>query len=187
FFGDSVHAGIPKQFVVDPIKTKINELTMSTTFFRNSNTWMYCLLILLIFNGCLNQPKKMQEKPYNVLLIPVDDLNDWLGFMGNQQVITPNFDELASRGVYFTSAYCAAPLCSPSRASIWTGQYPFNTGLYSNNDALESRKDLPTMLDFFKGEGYTILGGGKLFHGRSEYTNSLFNVLGPGTGISGGP
>ena len=50
----------------------------------------------------------------NVLFIAVDDLNHWVGHLGrNPQTRTPNIDRLAKRGVTFTHAYCAAPICNP--------------------------------------------------------------------------
>ena len=55
----------------------------------------------------------------NVLFIAVDDLNHWVRHIGrNKQVITPNIDRLAARGVTFANAYCAAPICNPSRAAL---------------------------------------------------------------------
>ena len=55
----------------------------------------------------------------NLLLLSIDDLNDWVGCMGGHaQAKTPNIDRLAQRGVLFTNAHCQAPLCGPSRASF---------------------------------------------------------------------
>ena len=65
------------------------------------------------------------EEPPNVLLIMADDLG-WmdLGCQGNERIETPNLDRLATQGMRFTDAYSAAPVCSPTRASILTGQSP---------------------------------------------------------------
>ena len=61
----------------------------------------------------------------NVLLIGVDDLNDWVGVLGGHpQARTPNIDRLAARGVLFINAHCQAPVCAPSRASLATGRLP---------------------------------------------------------------
>ena len=59
----------------------------------------------------------------NVLFIGVDDLNNWTGFAGHPDAITPNMDRLASQGVHFPRAYCSYPLCGPSRASLMSGVY----------------------------------------------------------------
>lgn len=68
--------------------------------------------------------------PTNVVLILADDLG-WrdLGCYGNEIYDTPNLDRLADRGTRFTNAYAAAPNCSPSRASLLTGQAPARLGL----------------------------------------------------------
>ena len=51
----------------------------------------------------------------NVLFISVDDMNDWIGCLkGYPGVSTPNIDKLAKRGVLFSDAHCASPLCNPS-------------------------------------------------------------------------
>jgi arylsulfatase A-like enzyme len=58
----------------------------------------------------------------NVLFIAVDDMNDWIGCLGGHpDTKTPHLDALAARGVLFTTAHCAAPLCNPSRAALMTG------------------------------------------------------------------
>ena len=61
----------------------------------------------------------------NILFVMIDDLG-WmdLGCQGNKLVETPHIDRLAQQGMRFTDAYAAAPVCSPSRAAILTGQSP---------------------------------------------------------------
>src|SRR5436309_14402282 len=71
----------------------------------------------------------------NVLFIAVDDLRDWVGYLGkNPQTKTPNIDRLAARGVAFTHSYCAAPVCNPSRCALMSGLRPFTTGVYGNSN-----------------------------------------------------
>src|SRR5277367_2718921 len=71
----------------------------------------------------------------NVLFIVVDDLRDWVGYLGkNPQTKTPNIDRLAARGLAFTHSYCAAPVCNPSRAALMSGLRPFTTGVYENTN-----------------------------------------------------
>src|SRR5215216_5358212 len=64
-------------------------------------------------------------RPPNVVYIMADDLG-WtdLGCQGSKYYRTPNLDRLASAGVRFTTAYSACTVCSPTRASVLTGQYP---------------------------------------------------------------
>ncbi|MFO7973537.1 MAG: sulfatase [Candidatus Hydrogenedentota bacterium] len=63
--------------------------------------------------------------PPNVLLFVIDDLG-WrdFGCYGNRWIDTPNFDRFAAESIRFTNAYANAPVCSPSRAALMTGQYP---------------------------------------------------------------
>src|SRR6266568_4750837 len=69
----------------------------------------------------------------NVLFIAIDDLRDWVHYLGYEQVKTPNLDRLAARGVAFTHNYCAAPVCNPSRTSLMSGLRPSTTGVYNNS------------------------------------------------------
>jgi len=72
------------------------------------------------------------DSPPNVIFILCDDLG-WrdVGCFGSTYHQTPNIDRLASRGVRLTQAYAASPLCSPTRASILTGQCPARIGITS--------------------------------------------------------
>ncbi|QHT62840.1 sulfatase [Paenibacillus lycopersici] len=70
-----------------------------------------------------------KKKP-NVLFILIDDLG-WkdLGCYGSTFYETPHLDRLAAEGMRFTDAYAAAPVCSPTRASLMSGKYPANVGV----------------------------------------------------------
>jgi arylsulfatase A-like enzyme len=106
----------------------------------------------------------------NVLFIAVDDLNVWVGALGGHpQVRTPNIDRLAARGTLFTRAYCAAPACNPSRAALLSGRRPSTTGIYHNNQPWKPvLRDSITLPEHFKGHGYYVAGGGKIFHGGDD-------------------
>jgi arylsulfatase A-like enzyme len=47
---------------------------------------------------------------------------------------TPNLDRLVNEGVTFSNSYITSPLCTPSRASLFTGYYPHTTGIYHNEE-----------------------------------------------------
>jgi arylsulfatase A-like enzyme len=85
-----------------------------------------------------SQVEKAQKK-WNVVFFLVDDLG-WsdVGFQGSSFYETPNIDNFAKQGVRFSQAYAACHVCSPTRASILTGQYPARLGL---TDWLPGRKN----------------------------------------------
>ncbi|MEP3481789.1 MAG: sulfatase [Fuerstiella sp.] len=110
--------------------------------------------------------------PPNVLLISIDDLNDWVGCLqGHPQAMTPNIDRLAKMGTLFTNAHCQSPVCNPSRASMMTGRYPHTSGIYFLSPDLKQApvlQDLKTMPEVFADNGYRTLATGKLFHSKDK-------------------
>ncbi len=123
------------------------------------------LLPTLLAVLALASPGRAQ--PPNVLLIAVDDLNDWIGCLGGHpQAQTPNIDRLAARGVLFANAHCQSPVCNPSRASMMTSLYPATTGIYFLSPGLGqsavARKNI-TMTMRFAAEDYAVAGAGKIF------------------------
>ncbi|MEO9650741.1 MAG: sulfatase-like hydrolase/transferase [Roseobacter sp.] len=74
----------------------------------------------------------MTHRP-NILFICTDQQRgDSLGCTGAPWAVTPNLDHLAEHGALFENCYVQNPVCSPSRASLFTGKYPSNHGLYAN-------------------------------------------------------
>ncbi len=106
-----------------------------------------------------------QPKP-NVLMIIVDDMNDWVSCLGGHpDVKTPNIDRLADRGLLFTNAHVTAPVCNPSRVSALTGRLPSSTGVYDNSVRWhEALPDLESIPQHFRQHGYHVAGGGKVYH-----------------------
>ena len=113
-------------------------------------------IILSLFLTCSLFGKLGSEeidKP-NVLLIAVDDLNDWIGCLeGHPQTFTPNIDRLADRGILFSNAHCQGTMCNPSRISLLWGRRPSSTGFYDNHYSiskepkfLKEHVNLPTTL-----------------------------------------
>ncbi|RPJ58865.1 MAG: DUF4976 domain-containing protein [Acidobacteria bacterium] len=82
------------------------------------------------------------DRPWNVVLILVDDMG-WrdLSCYGSEFYQTPNIDRLAAQGARFTDAYAGAPVCSPTRASLLTGQHPARLHL---TDWIPGRAPWPT-------------------------------------------
>ena len=82
----------------------------------------------------LTLDKVDRAKPVNIVYILSDDHRyDVMGFLGHPWVETPAMDAMAKEGVYFRNAMVTTSLCSPSRASILTGQYMHNHGVVDNN------------------------------------------------------
>lgn len=130
-------------------------------------------LSVMLLGSPVSAAETSNEKPkVNVLLIAVDDLNDWIGCMGGHpQAKTPNMDRLAARGVLFSNAHCQSPVCNPSRASMMTSLYPATTGIYFlNPDLSQSPVAMKNTLlpHRFQEEGYHVSGAGKLFHGNQN-------------------
>ena len=111
------------------------------------------------------------QKP-NVLLISIDDLNDWVGCMGGHpQAKTPNIDRVAKMGTLFNNAHCQSPVCNPSRASMMTGRYPHTSGVYFLSPDLKEApvlKNLKTMPEVFADHGYKTMAAGKIYHTRDH-------------------
>ena len=83
------------------------------------------LAVLILTGGFIEPTAGPKEGKPNILFILVDDLG-WtdIGAFGSTFYETPTIDALTSKGVKFTNAYAACPVCSPTRASIMTGKYP---------------------------------------------------------------
>ena len=82
-------------------------------------------------------------KRKNVVVIMTDDQGYWtLGCTGNQDAHTPNIDRLAKRGIRFDNFFCVSPVCSPARASFFTGNIPSAHGVtdWLDGGNLDSRK-----------------------------------------------
>lgn len=125
------------------------------------------------------------DKP-NVLLIAVDDLNDWVSCLGgHSQTQTPNIDRLAARGVLFTNAHCQGTMYNPSRISLLWGRRPSSTGFYDNHDHISKEPEfLKTHVSLpahFAASGYKTLTAGKVFHSGATLKKNLL-VVGPRPG-----
>lgn len=122
------------------------------------------LSVALAANG---QGAERSDKP-NVLMICIDDLNDWVGFLGGHpQAATPHMDALAKQSRVFGNAHCAVPVCSPSRVSVMSGVAATTHGSYElgpKYEELPALADVPTIQRYFKDNGYYTVSGGKVLH-----------------------
>jgi len=128
------------------------------------------IFVILVFNLFIvnaNIYAQKADRP-NIILIAVDDLNDWVGAMGgNPQMLTPNMDKLAKQSVVFRNTSCAGPVCCPSRSALLSGFMPSKTGAYGNaNNMLNSIlvQENATLPEYFSKNGYVTISKGKIFH-----------------------
>jgi N-acetylglucosamine-6-sulfatase len=138
----------------------------------------------------------------NIIFILTDDQRfDLLGCMGHPFVETPNLDALARNGILFQNAFVTTSLCSPSRASILSGQYAHTHGVLDNQTSLPDRT--PIFPSELRKGGYRTayigkwhMGGGGAephpafdrwvsFRGQGVYRNPTFYVDGVKTELEG--
>ncbi|MFB6098184.1 MAG: sulfatase-like hydrolase/transferase, partial [Salinibacter sp.] len=147
----------------------------------------------LLPNGVRRWMGAGREDPPNIVMILVDDLG-WtdLGCYGNPLHDTPRLDQLAGAGARFTNAYAAAPNCSPTRASLLTGQSPATTRItdyipgrdvpHAQFTPPEGRHELPasipTLAERLQDVGYVSASVGKwhLGTGAALPSNRGFDV-----------
>ncbi len=139
--------------------------------YRIHSASLTALAVFIVVGGAPALGGETPRARPNVLFIAIDDLNDWVGCLdGHPNAKTPNIDSLAERGVLFTNAHCQAPICGPTRASLFTGLYPATTGIYLQIDDPDIRDSSPAtkvatfLPDYFEQHGYKTMGVGKLFH-----------------------
>jgi len=128
----------------------------------------------------------------NVLMIAIDDQNDWIGCLdGHPLIKTPNIDRLAARGTLMANAHCQSPLCNPSRTSLMLGLRPTTTGIYGLSpwfrNLLEWR-DRVSLPQYFAEHGYRTYCTGKIYHGFPKRSKpEEFQVWGPPPGVKARP
>ena len=137
-----------------------------------------CLAIILVAfvfrNTC--------EAKYNVLFILTEDQGAQMSFVDTPGLSTPNMDRIAKEGVYFNKAFVNYPVCSPSKASIYTGTYCHTNGLMGVTTNWHGpahtvpkviaehrltklnriRQDLPTLVELLNDAGYSTAVTSKL-------------------------
>lgn len=134
------------------------------------------LLFTILSGGTLFwafHPLELVQKPIqhpNVIMIVVDDMNGYSTRDRYPLVKMPYLDRFRTQAVNFVNATCNSPVCSPSRASFFSGLYPHKTGAYFNGSApwnnSEILQETQTIPEWFKENGYTTWGRGKIFHGQ---------------------
>ena len=157
-------------------------------------------LLLFLLLGLAPGLRAQSVKP-NVIVIMADDQGSIdAGCYGAKDLRTPAMDRLAAQGVRFTQFYSAAPVCSPSRAALLTGRYPWVAGMPNNSagppteadDQLETLTGpgLPaseiTLADMFRAAGYATAHIGKWHLGSSAGHKPLDHGFDYSFGFMGG-
>lgn len=135
------------------------------------------LLCLLCSIASINAKISKSKRP-NVIIILTDDQGTVdMNCYGASDLYTPNMDALAKSGVQFNQFYVAAPVCSPSRASMLTGMNPHKAGLPGNASSQEGHTGMPsekiTIAEIMKDNGYNTAHIGKWHIGYTPETMPL--------------
>jgi len=103
---------------------------MLANFFRSVIRFWTIGALVFVWAGAIHG-----ATPPNIVFILVDDLRwDELRCTGHPFAQSPHADRLAREGANYRNAFATTPLCSPSRASFLTGQYPHRHGIIDNTD-----------------------------------------------------
>ncbi len=125
------------------------------------------LLVLLAASACSKD--ESPDRPPNIVVVLVDDLRwDDIAIAGHPFVETPNIDRLANEGARFLNAFVATPLCSPSRATLLTGQYAHTHGITDNTARDAASHALPTFAVPLAAAGYQTAFIGKWHMGNDD-------------------
>lgn len=134
--------------------------------------WMIAGMIVLAIQvktrcGASDAESRVSGRP-NVLLIITDDQNNYAFDGSGVDVRTPYLDRFRTQAITFPKAYCASPVCGPSRASLFSGLYPHHTGAYLNGADPWRRSErlqlVETLPEAMRRGGYETWGMGKLYH-----------------------
>ena len=114
---------------------------------------MRAFTLLFLTLATMASPVNAAERKPNILVVLADQWRaQAFGFAGDPNVKTPNFDRLASESVRFINAVAGLPVCSPTRASLLTGQRPLTHGVFLNDVPLNP--NATTIAKVLKAEGY---------------------------------
>lgn len=127
------------------------------------------IILMIAGSVCLTPSNSQPQRRPNIVFILIDDLRwDDLGIAGHPFVKTPNIDRIGREGASFRNAFMTTPLCSPSRASFLTGQYPHTHGITDNVDRSVASHKLITFPIALQQSGYTTAFIGKWHMGNDD-------------------
>src|SRR4051794_19748853 len=148
-------------------------MNRSQGYVRTTRFLIFGLVVLAIACGTLAAAPATRP---NIIFILVDDLRwDDLGCAGHPFSRTPNIDRLAREGAMFRNAFATTPLCSPSRASILTGEYAHVHGIVDNTDRSAQSHRLKTFPQELQKAGYETAFFGKWHMGNDNSPRGGFD------------
>src|SRR3954465_12859097 len=112
----------------------------------------FCILSI-VFVACVTRRAAAEDALPNIVLVMADD-QGWgdMAYNGDPVVKTPNFDAFSQEGVRFDRFYAAAPVCSPTRASVMTGRTPNRSAVFQWGWPLRPQET--TIAEVLRGAGY---------------------------------
>ena len=128
----------------------------------------YFLLVFILFHHSA-VAQETKQKPMNIIFILADDHRyDAMGFMNKIKGLeTPGMDRMAKEGAHIKNAFVSTALCSPSRATILTGQYAHTHTVVDNEAALPG--NLVFFPSYMQKKGYQTAFMGKWHMGNTDY------------------
>jgi len=129
--------------------------------YRIMNKYILLVLLICFITWVETQAQYQKGSRPNIILVMTDD-QGWFdaGFNGNENIITPNLDNLAKAGITLNRFYSASAVCSPTRASLISGRNPNRIGVHTAN-AGHMKKEEITIAELLKNEGYATGHFGK--------------------------
>ena len=133
---------------------------------KNKLKWLVTLLVLPVTAGMLffsfKTPKKKPQRP-NLLIIICDQWRGQaLGFLHEDPVMTPHLDSFAKHSLVLDNMVSTYPVCSPARAMIMSGEYPFTNHVYGNCNSQDAPYNIELSAktvcwsDVLKANGYSL-------------------------------
>ncbi len=115
-----------------------------------------CIIVLSFAAGA-----HADDRPNILWVVSEDNSHHWLGCYGNEQVRTPNIDQLAAEGVRYEFAYSNAPVCAVARSTLITGRYACSIGTQNMRSRYPIPSDIQPFVSYLRDSGYYCVNQSK--------------------------
>lgn len=123
----------------------------------NKNHLAVLAILSLLFAVCACAA----DRPNILWVVSEDNSHHWLGCYGNQQVKTPNIDQLAAEGIRYRFAYSNAPVCAVARSTLITGHYACSIGTQNMRSRYPIPSDIKPFVSYLRDAGYYCVNRAK--------------------------